>query len=778
MRYLARLVTVVTMGCALLTGSSTWAVDDADELLSGKLMIIKPTKLFKFLAKPNPNPILLPSPGNEPTTGGGTLHVFDTGNSAGDNTYSLPVQAAPLGWKGLGNPPGTTGWKYKGAGTLSDPCKVVLMKPTIVKAVCKGAGVNFSPPVTNTVSVILTTTGAGSKRYCAEFGGTDVQNTPDLVKRKDTLLASTCVESTTTTSTSSTTSTTILTVCGDGVTEGLEQCDDSNTSPGDGCDAICQIEETTNGMGGGLVTSDDEADGATAADPLETAVTTPNAGSVTIFESSPGTAPAGYEFRGQAAYITAPDASTPSAPIELQFDIDASQIRAGETEATVQVFRSGALVPPCLGAPGTAVPEPCVGERTLLGGGDVRLRVFATHTSPWGFGYPLCGNGMLDGGETCDPPAGGCAVGESCKADCTCGLVCDCCAGAPTTLTISHGTVAPGCGSVLNTAGATAFGLDCNKVYFGGGGNSVPAFPVPDGELVLKVTSCSSVDESLTLGPTTSLETGDTGSCTSAGCLFGAPVAVPNPGTTPTSTCIVPIISQNVSGIASCGGVIPQLALPILAEIFLTGDIDTDPSQTIAGIQPCPLCSAGSCIGGPNNGMACTPGNTALNAGYPTSNDCPPAPTSSIGTIPVGPELTTGTVNWTGTFATNDNDTTASPVQSRVFVGYCRDGDGTGDFQTPTHQCWENGMAIGTACIGTYETCVQRNNGAFGPSGGANKTISQIGSAPGCLADELPHAAKVIGPMRIPPSFEPTIDAAADLPGPGTFGLDGNMQIQ
>ena len=36
-----------------------------------------------------------------------------------------------------------------------------------------------------------------------------------------------------------------VTVCGDGIREGQEQCDDGNTTPGDGCDGSCQIEECT-----------------------------------------------------------------------------------------------------------------------------------------------------------------------------------------------------------------------------------------------------------------------------------------------------------------------------------------------------------------------------------------------------------------------------------------------------------------------------------------------------------------------------------------------------
>ena len=46
------------------------------------------------------------------------------------------------------------------------------------------------------------------------------------------------------------------------------------------------------------------------------------------------------------------------------------------------------------------------------------------------------------------------------------------------------------------------------------------------------------------------------------------------------------------------------------------------------------------------------------------------------------------------------------------------------------------------------------------------------------LADEVPHAAKIIGPMRVPLTFDATIDAANDLPGPGIVSFQGTMQLE
>ena len=773
-----RLGLVVTL---ILVGHVAFA---AQQLVPTQTLLVKnpPSGARKVLWKLFDSTVNLV--GNPITEGGATLHIKLT--PGGDQCVNMPA----AGW----TPIGSIGFKYKDSGLVNGPVKVASVKKTPsgifrLKVLLKTGGptpISVVPGDPTTSYATNFTLGAGDD-YCGgtSFAAPNPNNETTFKVSNDGVPGSclnSCSVSTTSTSTTSTTSTTILTVCGDGMIQGFEQCDDSNTSPGDGCDAICQIEETTSQSvgAGGTVSSGTTP---TAADPLETSVTTPNAGTVTIFESSPGAPPAGYEFRGQASIITAPTATTSNNPLVLIFRIDASQIRAGENPNTVQVFRSGVLVPPCLGAPNTAVPEPCVGERTLLAGGDILLRIFATHTSPWTFGYPLCGNGMLDGGETCDPPAGGCGVGDTCKADCTCAAVCDCCAGAPATLSISHGAAAGVCGTVQNAIGATAFNLTCNTVYFGGGGNSVPAFPFPNGQVVLKVTACDNIDERLTLGPTTSTETGNIDTCSSAGCRFGAPSAVPNPSSTPTSSCVVPRIAQSVSGLASCGGVIDQIALPILADVYLTGDTFTDPGSTIPGIQPCPLCSAGTCIGGPNNGMSCTPGNSAsVGAGYPTSSDCPPIASSLAGTVPVGARLTSGQVNWTATPATNDSGTTAA-FQNRDFVGFCRDKavpGATGAFESPPHQCWENGVAIGTPCgaTNTFDTCEQRTNGAFGPNGGANMTINQVGSAPGCLADELPHAARVVSPLVIPPTFDPTIDSAADFPGPGTISFDGNMQIQ
>jgi hypothetical protein len=220
-----------------------------------------------------------------------------------------------------------------------------------------------------------------------------------------------------------------------------------------------------------------------------------------------------------------------------------------------------------------------------------------------------------------------------------------------------------------------------------------------------------------------------------------------------------------------------NVSLPLSSEIFLTGD-----KLGEAGIQPCPKCVSGSCIGGANDMGACTAGTTPINVGYPTSHDCPPDASDSIGTLPIAFGLSSGTVTWSGTTATNDTGSTASS-QTRVFSGYCRDvalPGGTGSFDADPapgnqfKQCWQNGMAVGSGCSEAdngAESCEQRTTGAFGPNGGANRTIRAIGDAMSIIGGPAP--ATLVSVFSIPPTFDATIDGAGDLPGPGAVAIPG-----
>jgi hypothetical protein len=122
----------------------------------------------------------------------------------------------------------------------------------------------------------------------------------------------------------------------------------------------------------GSVTTDTEADGATPADPIETTLTSPNAGTVTIHETVISTNPPIFDIT-----ITAPNATVEN-PLVLEFRVDASMA------ASFKISKNGTpLNSECNGSPGTAVPDPCIESTTLLPDGDVLVKVYTSTASVW-----------------------------------------------------------------------------------------------------------------------------------------------------------------------------------------------------------------------------------------------------------------------------------------------------------------------------------------------------------------------------------------------------------
>jgi hypothetical protein len=184
--------TVVAVTLASL--APVGAHDEPNTSMAGRLTVIKKGILAKFIGKPPTGQFFdLPDPSNDPIVEGAVLHMLDLGNPTANELFlSLPPQAAPLGWRGLGTPAGSTGYKYKGAGTPEDPCKVVLVKTRIVKAVCKGAAITLDPPFAGELGIVLTV-GVNTKNYCTVFGGTTSKNVDDtLIRRSAPLQACSC----------------------------------------------------------------------------------------------------------------------------------------------------------------------------------------------------------------------------------------------------------------------------------------------------------------------------------------------------------------------------------------------------------------------------------------------------------------------------------------------------------------------------------------------------------------------------------------------------------
>ena len=119
-----------------------------------------------------------------------------------------------------------------------------------------------------------------------------------------------------------------------------------------------------------------------------TSVTTPNAGEVSIHESSTieQQPPSGYTFFGQQVSVTTPSATTEN-PLVLMFSIDSSLVPVGTDPNSIQVFRNGTLVEECANpSASSAQPDPCVASKETLTGGDVAVTVRSSQASAWNFG--------------------------------------------------------------------------------------------------------------------------------------------------------------------------------------------------------------------------------------------------------------------------------------------------------------------------------------------------------------------------------------------------------
>jgi hypothetical protein len=411
------------------------------------------------------------------------------------------------------------------------------------------------------------------------------------------------------------------------------------------------------------------------------------------------------------------------------------------------------------------------------------------------------------------------------RKDATSQGACTCGASTPGTFTFKNNTSVPtDCGDITTAAGVSS-NLTCNGLYIGSGSGTLTlpeTNPTSVKALVMNVACCTG--DTLLLSPTTAADTGDIETCTSAGCNFGAPLPLPNPMTPATSTCVFNTYQQDVIGEASCTTGNARLDAPLFSRTFLTGDLlprrcsgganagalcpavsgssaacGGGPCVADPDIQPCPICNTttGKCNGGFNgmddiNQLSCVPdgGLGQPEPQFPTSHTCTISTLVLVGDLPVPFLLSSGT---------QTDIAVPSGTQQRVFCGHCRDvvAPGTGAFGLCTGGA-NNGMSCAVSgdcplgicsakpcesdadCAGdpaSRETCEQRNEGAFGPGGGANKTITEIGTPAGNLGDFAAHQGTLVSAFCIPPSFNAIIDGAADIPGPGAVSLPGLFDV-
>ena len=210
--------------------------------------------LYKLVSKA-PNPPLFTLPTSSPAVTGGSLTVtMDTGTLS--CTLAPGLFAGTVGWKELGSPTGSKGYKYiNKLASASDPCKIVILKEKVINVLAKATGTLPAPLASGNpdVDTVLT---LGTDDYCALWGeGTHFKEKQErLINAKNQPPPGACPGGQTTTTTITTVTTTTTTtlpppVCGDHeVNQPTEECDGTD---GGACPFLCQVDCTCPKCGDG-----------------------------------------------------------------------------------------------------------------------------------------------------------------------------------------------------------------------------------------------------------------------------------------------------------------------------------------------------------------------------------------------------------------------------------------------------------------------------------------------------------------------------------------------
>lgn len=181
--------------------------------------------------------------------------------------------------------------------------------------------------------------------------------------------------------------------------------DDPPPAPADE-DPVASVDEPV--TAGGTVTNDPDDSGPTSEVPITAAVTSPNAGTITLDVRQPTTSEepdgSGFELFGTIVDVTAPDASAAD-PLVLALSLHASLLPADLDVANLVVFRDGQAVRTCTATTGTALPDPCIASAAVDADGNLDIEVLTSQASVWSFAAATsaCPSGVVpDDGFTDD----------------------------------------------------------------------------------------------------------------------------------------------------------------------------------------------------------------------------------------------------------------------------------------------------------------------------------------------------------------------------------------
>ncbi len=169
-----------------------------------------------------------PTTAADPRSIGATIEF--TGENPGDGATG-PIALDPSFWVGVGRPPGSRGYKYVDFNVSTGIRKIVFTAGARGGSLTvSGKGSTWPYAITQPQGPISVQFTIGNDVHCAEFT-TFARNEIGKVRASKAPPPGSC--------------TIPQAVCGNGVVERGEECDDGNTTAGDGCSATCQLENTS-----------------------------------------------------------------------------------------------------------------------------------------------------------------------------------------------------------------------------------------------------------------------------------------------------------------------------------------------------------------------------------------------------------------------------------------------------------------------------------------------------------------------------------------------------
>jgi cysteine-rich repeat protein len=163
---------------------------------------------------------------DDPRSSGARLEFL--GEALGDGATGPIVLPRSL-WRGMGKPRGSKGFKYVDRRASTGIERVVLKRGRAAGSLrIKGSGRNWPYRVTQPQGSVTVRFAIGDALYCAAASD-PVRNADGRFVARDAPPPSSCGDAT-------------AMRCGDGVADGVEECDDGGNVAGDGCAPACELE--------------------------------------------------------------------------------------------------------------------------------------------------------------------------------------------------------------------------------------------------------------------------------------------------------------------------------------------------------------------------------------------------------------------------------------------------------------------------------------------------------------------------------------------------------